>query len=565
MKEDIPAQTGTISSKRIDAKAVMLYAVFAFLVIFTISHKMAYFQDEILSYCLANNNEVEVTMNHLSKNTIGNETKMKVMQNYAYVPASSAFARLTSVPADGRFNFANVWKNQADDTHPPLFYLLLHIICSFFPGVFSKWFAGAINILFSLGILYAARKLVSQLTDNKFILAAVSLMLVFSSAILNSAACFRMYIMATFFVTLQTALFLQQTDKPVTGKFCLKIAAVTFFGTLTHYYCIFYIVLLSAIFGIQRLYDKDFKGTVCFSAAQFCGGLAACAVFPAVLTHIFHGARGTSEFMPNVMLMADYPQRLSAYWQVVSGDLFGKILPAFAAVSFIAVIYGNMQSKNNKHEKCEKAALPLQKYILASVPAICYFFIIAKLTPILTEGVFGDIKYMYPIFAVLLCIVSATAFILSDRFFSKNSAKCLTVILALSVIAGSWFCTDWNSRFLYREYQQQLFTQQFFSDSDCYCFYVNLIPKDVFYLSPYRSLTVMPLQEFNPKAVKAVLADERTNKLVICISRQNGINTDAVIAQLYPELNAYNISRTPLGRSEADEDGSIYHLQRAGY
>ena len=152
----------------------------------------------------------------------------------------------------------------------------------------------------------------------------------FSSAMLNSFACLRMYVMATFFVTLQTYLFLKQTDQEITRKFCVKIAVVTFLGALTHYYCVFYMVLLSIVFGIQRLCHRDWKGTACFSVAQICGGLAACAVFPAIYTHIFHGARGTSEFMPNAMSMADYPLRLTAYWQVISGDLFGKMLLLFA-------------------------------------------------------------------------------------------------------------------------------------------------------------------------------------------------------------------------------------------
>ena len=566
MRDNLPPRSKAVSPKKTDVKVLLLYAVFAVLLVVTLSHKMAYFQDEILSYCLANNNEVEVKMDYLAKNVIGNETKMKIMQGVPYIPASSAFARVTSVPADGRFNFANVWKNQADDTHPPLFYLLLHIVCSFFPGVFSKWFAGIINIVFALGILFVSRKLVRQLTDNSFILTVVSLMFVFSSAMLNSAACLRMYVMATFFVTLQTYLFLKQSDKPVTREFCVKIAVVTFLGTLTHYYCIFYIVLLSIVFGIQRLKGKDYKGLAYFSAAQISGGLAACIVFPAVLAHIFHGARGTSEFMPNVMRLSDYHLRLSVYWQAVNGELFGNMLWVMAFVLIISVGWNYLRVKKNIKEETV-SALPVEKYILALVPPVCYFFLTAKLTPILTKGVYGDIKYMYPIFAVVLCVISASVFSALAILLSGKAAKILTVFLALCVTAGSCFCTDWDSRFLYREYKQQLFIQQLYSDADCLCFYINLIPKDMYYLSHYRSLATFPAEAFRENAgrLRSILADGRTNKLVICIARQNGINTDLFMAQLNPELQKYNITRTPLGRSEGDEDGNIYHLERISY
>ena len=38
------------------------------------------------------------------------------------------------------FKLGSVIYNQTHDSHPPLFYLVLHLISSFFPGEFSKWF-----------------------------------------------------------------------------------------------------------------------------------------------------------------------------------------------------------------------------------------------------------------------------------------------------------------------------------------------------------------------------------------------------------------------------------------
>ncbi len=36
-----------------------------------------------------------------------------------------------------RFDYANVYENQVNDVHPPLYYFVLHTICSFFPDTFS--------------------------------------------------------------------------------------------------------------------------------------------------------------------------------------------------------------------------------------------------------------------------------------------------------------------------------------------------------------------------------------------------------------------------------------------
>ncbi len=53
-----------------------------------------------------------------------------------------------AVKKNERFDYRKVWKNQKNDVHPPIYYILLHTICSFFPGKFSWWYAGSINIFF---------------------------------------------------------------------------------------------------------------------------------------------------------------------------------------------------------------------------------------------------------------------------------------------------------------------------------------------------------------------------------------------------------------------------------
>ena len=50
------------------------------------------------------------------------------------------FNEYLAVSPDDRFDYAQVYENQIiDASHPPLYYALVHTVCSFFPGVFSKW------------------------------------------------------------------------------------------------------------------------------------------------------------------------------------------------------------------------------------------------------------------------------------------------------------------------------------------------------------------------------------------------------------------------------------------
>ena len=49
-----------------------------------------------------------------------------------------------------RFNYGMVRLMQTYDVHPPVYYFVLHTICSFTSGIFSKWQGLAVNLIFHL-------------------------------------------------------------------------------------------------------------------------------------------------------------------------------------------------------------------------------------------------------------------------------------------------------------------------------------------------------------------------------------------------------------------------------
>ncbi len=52
----------------------------------------------------------------------------------------------TVVPGEG-YNFGLVKEVQSWDVHPPVYYFLVHLVCSFSPGVFSMWQGLIINLI----------------------------------------------------------------------------------------------------------------------------------------------------------------------------------------------------------------------------------------------------------------------------------------------------------------------------------------------------------------------------------------------------------------------------------
>ena len=67
----------------------------------------------------------------------------------------SEFLNYVAPQGSTRFNYASVYYNQTQDVHPPLFYFLLHTVCSLFPGSFTKWTGLGMNLVLLGGTLAA--------------------------------------------------------------------------------------------------------------------------------------------------------------------------------------------------------------------------------------------------------------------------------------------------------------------------------------------------------------------------------------------------------------------------
>lgn len=97
-----------------------------------------------------------------------------IYQDYLTAQANSADTRTTTwvsgqdyidylaVSDSNTFNYASVYYNQRGDVHPPLYYILLHTVCSIFQGLFSKWFGLAVNFAALLLTVWMLYRMVSR-------------------------------------------------------------------------------------------------------------------------------------------------------------------------------------------------------------------------------------------------------------------------------------------------------------------------------------------------------------------------------------------------------------------
>ena len=200
--------------------------------------KQGYHEDELLTYNLAN-----------SSKQLGVDAEWNSPQDFnEYLTAG-----------EHRFDYKNVIENQIiDASHPPLYYALVHTVCSFFPGVFSRWLAFAINVVMMTGALILLYHIGRRVTGvNLYALIGVG-GYAFSVACITTTIYLRMYASLTFWVLAFLYLSLRIYDKKNTVKItdCLVMLAVVVCGILTQYYFILCAGLIGLVFLIFKIKEK---------------------------------------------------------------------------------------------------------------------------------------------------------------------------------------------------------------------------------------------------------------------------------------------------------------------
>lgn len=309
-----------------------------------------------------------------------------------------------------QFRYSVVKQMQSWDVHPPFYYYIFHTACSLFPGVFSKWLGIGVNLIayagcyifLAYGIYLAAN---SEEEDDitksraKILTFVTCLVWGFSSAVISGVMFIRMYQWLTLFVLLCMDLHLRAWKKQDFGVrvFWLPLGITVFLGFLTQYYYIIFHFFLGAGFCFLLLKEKKWKelfGYVVTCAAGL--GLAIC-YYPASLSHIFRGYRGT-EAVVEFSNVSNTWERLRFFGglfddYVMNGTLSGWLL----LICIIAVSAGYFRKREGQKGQVMNVSIGLLMFTCAG-----YFFTISKTALVLGET---SNRYQLPIYGILLFLI----------------------------------------------------------------------------------------------------------------------------------------------------------------
>ncbi len=239
---------------------VILFGVFRLIYMFSL--RDGHHVDEAWSYGYANSYYDPFIY---SSSRYGGVTDTEHWKNLNEWLPGSVFKDYVTVAEDQRFSFDSVLYNKEFDLGPALYTLILHFVCSLFPGVFSWSFAFGINLVIFVLSLILVYLIAFEFTDNKFIGLFVVLFYIFSGCGTANYLYLRIYSLFTF---LTLALFYamlrfikQEYRRNITAFIYLPL--ITILGCMTHYYFLvisFFLTLFSGlVLLIKKRYSDSFK------------------------------------------------------------------------------------------------------------------------------------------------------------------------------------------------------------------------------------------------------------------------------------------------------------------
>lgn len=296
---------------------------------------------------------------------------------------------LTTNEYNPPFHYNNVWKNQYRDTHPPLYYLLIHTICSIFVGKFSTWFAFIINLVFGIATVIVVYQICLLFLDSEIYALLCTLCFAAHPAIIEMTTFLRMYVMVTFFCVLLSYWHLQNWGN-FNMRFFVWNTFILICGTLTHYYFIVYAFFHYAVIALYLLITKDKRNILRFFYSLCSAVCITIICFYGIIRHLFKGGRGT-ENIKNFFHLSDYVKRLTDYFKIIDQDLFHHTFFIFliAALLGFTILW-------KKHDSIYKWRMSLIETTILG-----YFVIVSKVSSYITDRY---ISLIYPLFIITFCI-----------------------------------------------------------------------------------------------------------------------------------------------------------------
>ena len=375
----------TMKTEQLTKKRNRTYIILGILIILHVCfaiclglQKVDYHTDERLTFGLANNTVQGVEI----------ETG-KTYQGF------ELFNDYLSVKENERFDYKGVWENQAKDVHPPFYYVIIHTICSLFPGQYSKWFGIAPNIIFMILADIMLFKLAQCLLKNNGIALVAVMAMGVTMLNMNMVIFIRMYAMMAVSVIGIALVFTKYFNRVKDRKFYIGCYLFAVCGTMTQYYYLIYLFFLCFFMGLHMLFQKKWKEIIKFILVFAIAGISCVVIFHSMIWQIFGGSGRGKEAFAAAKTLKNYGKYLKKYFMILNHNIFGGCL-RYLMIVLVLLSIGILVKKGGKYCLRRIASMP----VLLLATGILYVCVIAKVAPYRTDRYVMPVGWIFVLFTV---------------------------------------------------------------------------------------------------------------------------------------------------------------------
>ena len=295
------------------------------MVLFFMFQKQVIHVDEMFSYAHANSSNGAF----LSQDIDSYFAKLSSTFYNKWLNAHLFFDYLTVQP-DEAFRYDMIWENLANGVHPPLYYVLLHTICSFFPDMFSLWFAGALNVILWIALLVVFYRLSWEFFSNSYWAMLPVILYAFSEAGFATVLFLRLYLLQTLFAVWLVYLnvrLIKQNDANIKNLFLIFCCSLA--GLLTQYNSLVFSFIVSATTCLLLLFRKNYSLLCKYACVMLASVAFLFIIFPTAWSVLFFSQRAVqastmldknlSEDLLSSLIFLDI--KLSQGWNVLISSL----------------------------------------------------------------------------------------------------------------------------------------------------------------------------------------------------------------------------------------------------
>jgi len=363
-----------------------------------------------------------------------------------------------SVQPGEKFQFKEIMAGQQYDTHPPLHYLLLNTVSSFFENTFSKWEGLSINIAAYLITFFALYGILKILTKGIKWAAVIGCGLIgINPGVLSTVMYVRMYMLCTMFVMLLLYMHLHAMQKgKLTLIMALCIGLVMFGGALTQY-SFFAFALLSAFgFCVYMLFfKKRVWDIILYIIVNIAAVLSYLKVWPYIKTQLFNNNSTGNAALQNLFDLQELKIKSIYFLKLLNWNVFDDLgIFILGLIGVLSIILVFLCIRYKKKEVKELGVIFSYFFLYTIGISLIYFIALIKTGIMMDISVF---RYITPAYYLILICLFIIIYALADSIKSMKKQIILIPLLCLIflLINIKGIC-DKRVYFLYPETKDRL-------------------------------------------------------------------------------------------------------------